>query len=63
MKRSKDGKRTQLIVDEEIMNELLSKPEVRKNVMKMTPDELKYFKELLVSTGTYEKYLKERKVN
>jgi hypothetical protein len=47
--------------DETIMNELLSNPKVRKNVLKMTANELQFFKEALVKTGVYAKYCKERK--
>jgi hypothetical protein len=60
MKRSKDTNVSQK-PDEAIMNELLSKPGVRKNVMKMTAGELEYFKKLLVSQGVYAQYVKERK--
>jgi hypothetical protein len=48
-------------VDPAIMAELLDHPAVREAVAKMTPDELKFYKELLVSQGIYAKYVKERK--
>jgi hypothetical protein len=46
---------------EEIMNELLSQPSVRKKVIKMTRAELEYFKEALLTTGVFAQYCKERK--
>jgi hypothetical protein len=47
--------------DPEIMNELLKQPGVKKNVKKMKPETLEWFKELLVSQGIYSKYIRERK--
>jgi hypothetical protein len=49
-----------MTVDEKIMNKLLSEPKVRKNVMKMTANELQFFKEALVSSGVYAQYVKEQ---
>jgi hypothetical protein len=50
-----------LPVDEKIMNELLSQPDVSKHVLKMTPAELTMFKQLLVTQGTYARYVEECK--
>lgn len=50
-----------MTVDEKIMNELLSQPKVRKNVLRMTANELRFFKETLIKTGVYAQYRKERK--
>lgn len=50
-----------MTVDEKIMNELLSQPRVRKNVLRMTANELAFFKQALVSQGVYAQYVKERK--
>lgn len=47
--------------DEKIMNELLNQPSVRKKVAKMTPETLEWYKSLLVSSGIYARYVKERK--
>jgi hypothetical protein len=49
-----------MTVDEKIMNELLSQPAVRKNVLKMTAKELEFFKQVLISQGVYAQYCKER---
>lgn len=46
--------------DEAIMNELLSQPSIRKHVLKMKAGELKFYKQLLVSTGVYARYCAER---
>ena len=46
--------------DETIMSELLKQQKVRNKVLKMTPDELKLFKELLVTTGIYTQYCLQR---
>jgi hypothetical protein len=46
--------------DEKIMDELLSQPEIKNNVKKMTHEMLEWFKELLISQGIYDKYVKER---
>ena len=48
-------------VDPAIMAELLAQPGVREQVEQMTPDELDWYKELLVSEGIYKQYVKERK--
>jgi len=42
------------------MNELLSQPKVRKFVLKMTARELEFYKQLLVTQGTYVRYVAER---
>lgn len=47
--------------DETIMNELLSQPEIRKQVLRMKAETLAFYKELLVSEGIYTKYVAERK--
>jgi hypothetical protein len=50
------------MVDPKIMAELLDKPDIRGKVKKMNPETLTWYKEMLVSTGIYDKYTKERKV-
>lgn len=49
------------IVDPGIMQELLDSPSVKKNVAKMTPEVLEYFKELLVRQGVYARFVLEKK--
>ena len=48
-------------IDNEIMQKLLNEPGVKENVEKMTPDELKFYKKLLVDQGIYAKYVREQK--
>ena len=48
-------------VDPAIMAELLEQPDVRKFVKSMVPEELEWYKELLVSEGIYAQYVKDRK--
>lgn len=43
------------------MAELLAQPDVAEQVMTMTPEELAWYRELLVSQGLYARYVKERK--
>lgn len=40
-----------------IMNELLNEPTVKEKVDQMTPDEVKMFKDFLVTQGTYARYV------
>ncbi|MEN6300826.1 MAG: hypothetical protein ABFD51_13110 [Anaerolineaceae bacterium] len=47
--------------DPKIMAELLSQPEIKKEVEKMHPEILSWYKDLLVSEGIYAKYCRERK--
>ena len=47
-------------VDPEIMAELLEQPEVKKEIAGMTPEVLEWFKELLISEGIYQQYVRER---
>jgi hypothetical protein len=47
-------------VDLAILNELMNSPEVRKEAEGMSRKERVYFKRLLVSTGIYEQYVRER---
>jgi len=49
-----------VVVDPEIMAELLAQPDVAKEVAGMTPEALDWYKELLVSSGIYSRYVKER---
>lgn len=42
------------------MAELLLQPGVREAVATMTPDELVFYKDLLISQGIYARYVKER---
>lgn len=53
------GKRKQA-VDPDIMAELLEQPDVALFVEQMTPDELEWYKALLVSEGIYDRYVRER---
>ena len=46
--------------DPKIMAELLAEPEIAPKVAQMTPKELAYFKKLLVTRGTYARYVSER---
>lgn len=46
-------------VNDKIMNQLLAQPAVAKHVAKMTPDELDFFKKMLVKTKVYAKYVAE----
>lgn len=46
-------------IDEKILEKLLNEPSVKPQVDKMTPAELRLFKELLVSQGIYARYVKE----
>lgn len=46
--------------DPEIMAQLLSEPGVIEHVAQMTPKEQDFFKELLVSQGTYKRYVAEQ---
>ncbi len=47
-------------VDPAIMNELLEKPEIAKQVKAMNPETLRAFKQLLVSEGFYQRYVEEQ---
>lgn len=47
-------------VDLAILNELMNSLEVRQAAEGMTRKERAYFKRLLISTGIYDQYLKER---
>ena len=49
-------------VDPKIMAELLQQPEIKKETANMSPEVLDWYKELLVSTGIYARYVKEREV-
>lgn len=48
------------VIDDEIMEEILNKPEVKKETEGMTPSVLAWYKELLVSEGIYDRYVRER---
>lgn len=48
-------------VDETIMQELLDTPKVKAEVEKLSPEALEWYRELLVSEGIYDQYVKERK--
>jgi hypothetical protein len=50
-------------VDPAILAELLEQPEIKTSVDQMTPEARDWYKELLVSQGIYDRYVKERKVN
>lgn len=47
-------------IDEQIMTELLSQPEIFENVSKMTEKELEFFREMLIKQGIYARYCQER---
>ena len=51
---------TNKTLDAKIMQELLDQPEVQINVKKMTEAELAFFKEMLVKTGIYARFVRER---
>lgn len=51
----------QIEVKPEIMDELLSQPEVAQHVKNMTAAEFDFYKRLLVSQGIYARYVKELK--
>ena len=53
-------KKQQIKVDEKIMAELLEQPEVKLEVAKMTPEVLALYKDLLVSEGIYQQYVREQ---
>jgi hypothetical protein len=57
----KNSKRKKSNPNPEIMRELLDQESVKEYVDKMTPEELAFYKELLVSQGIYARYAKERK--
>jgi hypothetical protein len=46
-------------VDPKLMQALLDSPGVKENVVKMTPEELAWFKELLVKQGIYQRFVLE----
>ena len=47
-------------VDQNILDELINTPEVQKAAENMTPEERVLFRQLLVTTGIYDRYVKER---
>jgi len=47
-------------VDEKIMDELLNTPKVKAETQYMTPETLSWYRDLLVSEGIYDRYVKER---
>lgn len=49
-------------VNEAIMAELLAQPGVAERVAAMAPDELAWYRRLLVSQGIYARYVRERKL-
>lgn len=51
---------SETIVDPVIMAELLEQPEIAKNVYRMSPSVLDWYKQLLVSEGIYQRYVNER---
>lgn len=59
----KDKPKKKPEVDARIMAELLAQDGVREHVEAMTPEELEWYKDLLVSQGIYATYVKERETN
>lgn len=49
-----------VVVDPAIFEEFMNQPEVKESASKLSPSELEWFKELVVSEGLYEQYVKER---
>lgn len=47
-------------VDETILQELLSTPEVKKDIEGLSPAMLAWYRDLLVSEGIYDRYVEER---
>ena len=47
-------------VDPQVMQELLERPGIQEFVAKMTPEELAWYKDLLVKQGIYARYGRER---
>jgi hypothetical protein len=47
-------------IDQDLLDELMNTPEIRETSTKLTPEELAWLKRLLISTGIYEQYVKER---
>lgn len=54
------NKQKKLKYDPKVMDELLSAPGVKVQADQLTPDELEMFKSLLVSQGTYARYVLEK---
>ena len=52
-----------LKVKPEIMKELIESPGVKENYDKMTKNEKRLFRKLLVDQGIYRKFVKEKEVN
>jgi hypothetical protein len=46
--------------DDRLMQQLLDEPEVAESVVKMTADELEFFKCMLYKQGTYQRYVLEQ---
>lgn len=46
-------------VDETILQELLERPEVKKEIEGLSPAMLAWYRDLLVSEGIYDQYVKE----
>jgi hypothetical protein len=57
---SDDANKKNKTVDPVIMADLLREPDIKIYVDKMTPAELDMYKDLLVTTGIYAQYVKER---
>lgn len=53
-------KKPRIKVDPAIMAELLEQPDVKEHVAQMSPEQLTWYKDLLVSQGIYARYVKER---
>ena len=57
----KEEKRKSRKIDPEIMDELLALPKRAARIKKKTPAEVEHYKELLVSSGVYDEFRKQRK--
>jgi len=47
-------------VDETILQELLSTPEVKKDIEGLSPEAVAWYRDLLVSEGIYDQYVQAR---
>jgi hypothetical protein len=60
-KKIQPVEKQELEYDLDIMDEILKRPGIREPVAQLTPDELVWYKKLLITNGIYAAYCKERK--
>ena len=48
-------------INQDVMDELLALPKRAARIKKMTPAEVEHYKELLVSSGVFDEFRKQRK--